>query len=351
MKYVVVTGGVVSGLGKGITISSMGVLLQACGLRTTSIKIDPYLNTDAGTMSPFEHGECFVMDDGGEADLDLRNYERFLNVTLTKDHNITTGKVYKQVIDRERRGDYLGKTVQVVPHITNCIQDWIQKVARIPVDGSDGAPDVCLIEVGGTVGDIESMIFLEALRQFQFRVGKGNIAFCHVSLVPCLGVVGEQKTKPTQHGARQLMSAGISPDIIFCRSNEPLLPATKAKIARCCHVPVHHVLSVHDVNNIYHVPQLLAEQGLDKALSSILSVVYPRAKPKMAGWNALAEEVDSVTDETHIVLVGKYTGLQDSYLSVLKSLKHAALAAKRLLIVDWVEATNLEPASKESNLR
>ena len=197
MKYLVVTGGVVSGLGKGITISSVGVILKRCGLRVTSIKIDPYLNTDAGTMSPFEHGEVYVLNDGGEVDLDLGNYERFLGIQLTRDHNITTGKAYQQVIQRERRGDYLGKTVQVVPHVTNAIQDWIERVAFEPVDGEAGPADVCLVEVGGTVGDIESMIFLEALRQFQFRVGRENCCFLHVSLVPVLGSVGEQKTKPT----------------------------------------------------------------------------------------------------------------------------------------------------------
>ena len=255
--------------------------------------------------------------------------------------------MYNQVIQRERRGDYLGKTVQVVPHITNAIQDWIESVARIPVDGREGAPDVCLIEVGGTVGDIESMVFLEALRQFQFRCGKENICFCHVSLVPVLGVVGEQKTKPTQHGVRQLMSAGLSPDVIFCRSSEPLEDGTRNKIAMFCHVPAENVLSVHDVNNIYHVPQLLHSQGLSQILAKRLSVEYPRAQPKMGGWNDLASRVDEVTEETHIALVGKYTGLQDSYLSVLKALKHAAIAAGRLLVIDWVEATFLELASKE----
>ena len=229
MKYLVVTGGVVSGLGKGITISSVGVILKRCGLRVTSIKIDPYLNTDAGTMSPFEHGEVYVLNDGGEVDLDLGNYERFLGIQLTRDHNITTGKAYQQVIQRERRGDYLGKTVQVVPHVTNAIQDWIERVAFEPVDGKAGPADVCLVEVGGTVGDIESMIFLEALRQFQFRVGRENCCFLHVSLVPVLGSVGEQKTKPTQHSVRELRSVGITPDLIVCRSGHKLKRSTQDK--------------------------------------------------------------------------------------------------------------------------
>lgn len=202
MKYVLVTGGVVSGLGKGVTASSVGVLLKACGHRVTHIKIDPYLNVDAGTMSPFEHGEVFVLDDGGEADLDLGNYERFVDITLTRDNNLTTGKAYASVIERERKGEYLGKTVQVVPHITDEIQDWIERVSHTPVDGTSRLPSVCVIELGGTVGDIESMPFLEALRQFQFRVGPKNMCVIHVSLVPVLGVVGEQKTKPTQHSVQ-----------------------------------------------------------------------------------------------------------------------------------------------------
>lgn len=208
MKYIVVTGGVISGLGKGITISSIGRCLKASGVRVTSIKIDPYMNVDAGTMSPFEHGETFVLDDGGETDLDLGNYERFLDITLTGRHNITSGKIYKEVIKKERRGDYLGKTVQIVPHATDMVQSWIKEVAKIPVDGTGLTPDVCLVEVGGTVGDIESMVFLEALRQFQFAVGRENILFVHVSLLPTVGTSSEQKTKPTQHSVKELRSIG-----------------------------------------------------------------------------------------------------------------------------------------------
>uniref|UniRef100_A0A0D3ERZ1 CTP synthase n=1 Tax=Oryza barthii TaxID=65489 RepID=A0A0D3ERZ1_9ORYZ len=244
MKYVLVTGGVVSGLGKGVTASSIGVVLKACGLRVTTIKIDPYLNTDAGTMSPFEHGEVFVLDDGGEVDLDLGNYERFLDIKLTRDNNITTGKIYQSVINKERRGDYLGKTIQVVPHITDEIQDWIERVAMNPVDGKEGPPDVCVIELGGTIGDkifsshndsgildagdIESMPFIEALGQFSYRVGPGNFCLVHVSLVPVLNVVGEQKTKPTQHSVRGLRGLGLAPDILACRSTEALLHASVA---------------------------------------------------------------------------------------------------------------------------
>ncbi|GJW95145.1 CTP synthase [Tanacetum coccineum] len=224
MKYVLVTGGVVSGLGKGVTASSIGVVLKACGLRVTSIKIDPYLNTDAGTMSPFEHGEVFVLDDGGEVDLDLGNYERFLDLRLTRDNNITTGKIY-----------------QVVPHITDAIKDWIEKVSAIPVDGKEGPADVCVIELGGTVGDIESMPFIEALRQLFFSTGPDNFCLIHVSLVPVLGVVGEQKTKPTQHSVRELRALGLTPHFLACRSAQPLLENTKQKLSQFCHVPVSDV--------------------------------------------------------------------------------------------------------------
>jgi CTP synthase len=342
MKYIVVTGGVVSGLGKGITISSVGVIMKRCGFRVTSIKIDPYLNTDAGTMSPFEHGEVYVLKDGGEVDLDLGNYERFLGIELTRDHNITTGKAYHQVIQRERRGDYLGKTVQVVPHVTNAIQDWIERVAYESVDGKVGPADICLIEVGGTVGDIESMIFLEALRQFQFRVGRENCCFLHVSLVPVLGSVGEQKTKPTQHSVRELRSVGLTPDVIVCRSGQKLKRSTQDKISLFCHVPPANVLSVHDVTNIYHVALILCDQGLPNIIANKLQVEPAVMPPDMASWADMADMVDNLSIEVHVALVGKYTDLQDSYLSVLKALKHGAFACRRKLIIDWVEASDLE---------
>lgn len=345
MKYLAVTGGTVSGLGKGITISSIGVVLKSCGLRVSSIKIDPYLNCDAGTMSPFEHGEVFVLDDGGEGDLDLGNYERFLNISLTRDHNITTGKIYQQVIRRERRGDYLGKTVQVVPHVSNAIQDWIERVANIPVDGENSPCDVCLIEVGGTVGDIESMIFLEALRQFQFRVGRENFCLVHVSLVPVLGSVGEQKTKPTQHAVRELRSAGLTPDIIICRSSEELELSTKTKIGMFCHISPNHVLSVHDVSNIYHVPLLLAQQGVASMLLSRLQMMNRFREPDLTEWSTMAHRVDEFEQEVSIALVGKYTGLQDSYLSVIKALKHAAMKCSRNLKIEWIESTDLDTST------
>merc|ERR1719223_1836682 len=273
-------------------------------------------------MSPFEHGEVFVLGDGGEGDLDLGNYERFLNIQLTQDHNITTGKVYREVIARERRGDYLGKTVQVVPHITNEIQDWIDRVAHIPIDSSGLVADICLIEVGGTVGDIESMIFFEALRQFQFRVGSENLLTSFVSLVPVLGVVGEQKTKPTQHGVKELRSLGLSPSVIFGRSSEPLEKATKQKISGFCHVPVDNVLSVHDFNNIYHVPLLLMHQKLHLIIMHELGLEMVADKslldnsinssneevqihePDMATWSKMAHDVDNFTEKVTIALIG-----------------------------------------------
>lgn len=337
MKYVVVSGGVLSGLGKGVTASSIGVLLKSAGLRVTSIKIDPYLNSDAGTMSPFEHGEVFVLDDGGEADLDLGNYERFLDINLAKNNNLTTGKVYSKVIEAERRGDYLGKTVQVIPHITDAVMEWIEDVASNPADGSDQTPDACIIELGGTVGDIESSPYIEALRQFQFRVGRENVTFVHVSLVPVMGPVGEQKTKPTQHTVKELRGLGISPDILVCRSTSPLNLETREKLASFCHVSPEAVFSTHDVPNIYHVPLMLQEQGLCNILG-----LDCESTGLLAEWRKMALHLDTLVKEIRIAMVGKYTGLSDAYLSVIKSLQHAAMAVDRKLVIDWVEASHLE---------
>ena len=345
MRYVVVSGGVLSGLGKGVTASSIGVLLKSAGLRVTAIKIDPYLNSDAGTMSPFEHGEVFVLDDGGEVDLDLGNYERFLDVCLTRENNITTGKVYAKVIEAERRGDYLGKTVQVVPHITDAVQDWIEEVAHYPSDGLDGAPDVCVIELGGTVGDIESAPFVEALRQFQFRVGVDNICFVHVSLIPVIGVVGEQKTKPTQHTVKELRGLGITPDLLVCRSETPLTDEVKSKLALFCHVDPSAVISAHDVSNLYRVPLLLELQGVSQLLSQKLGFDIPANRPLLDEWEEMAERIDGISEDIHIAVVGKYTGLVDSYLSVIKALQHASFEVGRKLVIDWIEATDLEKSS------
>ncbi|MGB2018332.1 MAG: glutamine hydrolyzing CTP synthase [Candidatus Poseidoniaceae archaeon] len=337
MRYIVVSGGVLSGLGKGVTASSIGVLMKACGLRVTSIKIDPYLNSDAGTMSPFEHGEVFVLDDGGEVDLDLGNYERFLDLNLGRDNNLTTGKVYSKVIEAERRGDYLGKTVQVIPHITDAVMDWIEDVAHQCSDDSGLKPEVCIIELGGTVGDIESAPYVEALRQFQFRVGRENVTFVHVSLVPVMGPVGEQKTKPTQHTVKELMGLGITPDILVCRSSAPLNPETRAKLAAFCHVPERAVISTHDVPNIYHVPLMLEEQGLCATLGL---KVQPNGL--LDEWRRMAHHLDALEENVTIAMVGKYTDLSDAYLSVIKALQHAAMAANRKLTIDWLEAGDLE---------
>lgn len=342
MKYIVVTGGVISGVGKGIIASSTGVLLKSMGQRVTAIKIDPYLNIDAGTLSPYDHGEVFILEDGGEVDLDLGNYERFLNVRLCRDNNITTGKVYQQVIERERRGDYLGKTVQVVPHVTDAIQDWIERVARVPVDASTERPDVCIIELGGTVGDIESAPFIEALRQFQFRVGLENFLVVHVSLVPVVGAVGEQKTKPTQSSVRDLRGLGLSPDVIACRSSHQLEESIKEKISMFCHVGVDRVVAVHDCASVYHVPMLLEEQGLGRFVLGRLGLALRPAGDYWAAWQRMCGVAEAPASELVVAVVGKYTHLQDSYLSIKRALDHAAMHLGRRASIAWIEASELE---------
>eukprot|EP00658_Telonema_sp_P-2_P051062 TRINITY_DN3907_c0_g1_i1.p1 TRINITY_DN3907_c0_g1~~TRINITY_DN3907_c0_g1_i1.p1 ORF type:complete len:670 (-),score=182.83 TRINITY_DN3907_c0_g1_i1:214-2223(-) len=345
MKYVVVTGGVLSGIGKGITASSIGVLLKAAGLRVTAIKIDPYLNVDAGTMSPYEHGETFVLDDGGETDLDLGNYERFLDLRLHRDNNLTTGKVYKEVIDKERRGDYLGKTVQVLPHITDCVQSWLDRVAHVPADGQPGPPDVCVIELGGTVGDIESAPYVEALRQFQFTHGVENFAFVHVSLVPIMS--GEQKTKPTQHTVRDLRSAGIAPDLLVCRSSKLLDFSIRKKLAMFTQVAAENVVSAFDVTNIYQVPLVLHSQGVLEILCQRLSL-HATSQPTLTAWRSLAERGDKITEEDpddalKLAFVGKYTSLADAYQSVFKAIEHSAMEMERRIEILLIEASDLEP--------
>ncbi|GAB4841590.1 CTP synthase 1 [Ancistrocladus abbreviatus] len=350
MKYVLVTGGVVSGLGKGVTASSIGLILKACGLRVTAIKIDPYLNTDAGTMSPFEHGEVFVLDDGGEVDLDLGNYERFLDIKLTRENNITTGKIYQSVIQKERKGDYLGKTVQVVPHVTDAIQEWIKRVALIPVDGKEGPADVCVIELGGTIGDIESMPFIEALGQFSCNVGPCNFCLIHVSLVPVLSVVGEQKTKPTQHSVRGLRGLGLTPDILACRSATALDENVKAKLSQFCHVPAENIITLYDVPNIWRIPLLLRDQKAHKAILKVLDLPsYEWKEPELGQWTGRTELSDMLDEPVRIAMVGKYTGLSDSYLSVLKALFHASVSLHRKLVVDWVPSSDLEDATRKEN--
>ncbi|XP_012140951.1 CTP synthase isoform X4 [Megachile rotundata] len=351
MKYILVTGGVISGVGKGVIASSFGTILKHCGIRVTSIKIDPYINIDAGTFSPYEHGEVYVLDDGGEVDLDLGNYERFLDVTLHRDNNITTGKIYQHVISKERHGDYLGKTVQVVPHITDAIQEWVERVANQPVTESSDQPDVCIVELGGTIGDIEGMPFVEAFRQFQFRVKKENFCCAHVSLVPQPRSTGEPKTKPTQSSVRELRGLGLSPDLIVCRSENPIGDSVKEKISNFCHVAPEQVITVHDLSSIYRVPLLMESQGVIEFLNDRLqlNIGMPRPRCFMRKWRDLADRIDHLRKEVNIALVGKYTKLEDSYASVTKALQHACIQAGYKLKLTYIEADNLEQTMKTTN--
>mmetsp|Transcript_67663 Transcript_67663/g.147366 ORF Transcript_67663/g.147366 Transcript_67663/m.147366 type:complete len:609 (+) Transcript_67663:34-1860(+) len=359
-KYLVVTGGTISGLGKGTAISSLGVVLRSHGLRVTAIKVDPYLNIDAGTMSPFEHGEVFVLDDGGEADLDLGNYERFLDLTLTSNHSMTSGKIYDQVIKRERTGHYLGKTVQMVPHVTDAIQDWIKDTSKISVDQSGLPPHVCLVELGGTVGDIESAVYLEALQQFQFRVGKSNFLLAHLGMLPVIGATGEQKTKPCQHSVKTLREAGLKPDILMCRSEQPVGLETRKKLSLFCQVPEDSVISLHDVSNLYRVPLLLSEQNVGMLICQhfgfpLTGSASPTIKlpedallteihaSRLGDWAVVPNRMDECREEVVIAVVGKYTGNVDAYISVVKALQHASLEAGLRLRLEWVESSELEP--------
>lgn len=348
MKYILVTGGVISGVGKGVIASSFGTILKCSNIHVTSIKIDPYINIDAGTFSPYEHGEVYVLDDGGEVDLDLGNYERFLDITLHRDNNITTGKIYQHVISKERRGDFLGKTVQVVPHITDAIQEWVEKVANQPVTEDGTKPQVCIVELGGTIGDIEGMPFVEAFRQFQFRVKKENFICAHVSMVPQPRTTGEPKTKPTQASVRELRGLGLSPDLIVCRSENPIGQAVKDKISNFCHVPPEQVLCIHDLPSIYRVPILMQSQGILEFFNDRLQLNIPMPPPRkfMYKWKDLAERADTLCKDVTIALVGKYTKLEDSYASVTKALQHAALAAGLRLKIKYIEAANLEDATR-----
>ncbi|MES1907997.1 MAG: hypothetical protein MHM6MM_001013 [Cercozoa sp. M6MM] len=339
MKFVCVTGGVISGLGKGIVASSTGLLLQQSGLKVTSIKIDPYLNVDAGTMSPFEHGECFVCNDGAETDLDIGNYERFLNLSLTAAHNLTTGKIYHRVLNNERQGKYLGRTVQTVPHVTDAIIDHIRTVSRVPVDGSEDVPDVCLIELGGTVGDIESQVYLEALRQLANRVGRDNLCLLHVVKVITTGE--GQKSKPTQHSMKELRSAGLQPDAIICRCQGELSRSVREKISLFGNVPAGSVFANIDLPSIYAVPEYLNRQGLAQAVLARLrmNVLPPSGMPQWLQ-NA-AQNHATQLPELHIALVGKYTGNPDSYLSVAKALEAACVRAQRRLVIEYIEGSSL----------
>ncbi|MEM0128601.1 MAG: CTP synthase [Thermoplasmata archaeon] len=333
MKVIVVSGGVISGLGKGITTSSLGRLLKARGIPVTILKIDPYLNVDAGTMNPYQHGEVFVLDDGTEADLDLGNYERFLDQSLSGSHNLTTGKIYRAVIEKERRGDYLGTTVQIIPHVTGEIKRLIREVAR-----AAGA-EVILVEVGGTVGDIESMPFLEALRELSYELGPGQIAFVHTTLVPVVGPVGEAKTKPTQHSVRELRAIGIRPNLIIARGPAPLAPDIKAKISLFCDVPPEAVISVPDQPIVYDVPLVLEAQGVGPLLSSLLSI--PDRPPDYGSWKEFLETYRRGGPAVEVAVVGKYTELRDAYLSHIEALHHVQGHLAAEVHLQWYDAEDL----------
>jgi CTP synthase len=331
-KYIFVTGGVVSSLGKGLAAASIGCLLEGHGYRVTLQKFDPYINVDPGTMSPYQHGEVYVTDDGAETDLDLGHYERFTSTLTTKNSNWTTGKIYQTVIQKERRGDYLGRTVQVIPHITNEIKDAIRTVAK--------DVDVVLVEIGGTVGDIESLPFLEAIRQFRQDVGRDNTLYIHLTLVPFIGAAGELKTKPTQHSVRDLRSIGIQPDILLCRTDRFIDPDIKRKIALFCDVAEEAVITAKDVATIYEVPLVLATEGLDRIVLKYLHL--PQTERRMQQWEDLVNRIKNPVDEITIHVVGKYVGYEDSYKSLNEALYHGGFPHRLKVNIKWIEAESLE---------
>jgi CTP synthase len=342
-KHVFVTGGVVSSLGKGLTAASLGRLLKARGLRVMMQKLDPYINVDPGTMNPFQHGEVFVTEDGGETDLDLGHYERFIDENLFKAGNVTTGAIYQSVIAKERRGDYLGDTVQVIPHITEAIKERIRGLAE------DSGADVLITEIGGTVGDIESLPFLEAIRQLKTELGRDDTCYIHVTLVPYMAPAEELKTKPTQHSVRELRSIGIHPDAIVCRSDRPISPGLKRKISLLCDVPTNAIVSAVDSSNIYEIPLVLQDEGLDAFVLDRLRLEAP-SEPDLTGWKDLVRRIDSAQGDVKIGLIGKYVTLPDAYLSVVESLKHAAFHHGRKLEIEWIASDDLESADLEERL-
>ena len=331
-KHVFVTGGVASGLGKGLTASSLGRLLKMRGLRVTMQKLDPYINVDPGTMNPFEHGEVFVTDDGGETDLDLGHYERFIDEPLTRASNATTGSIYQSVLAAERRGDYLGRTVQVIPHVTDEIKRRIRRLVNDEVD-------VVITEVGGTVGDIEILPFLEAIRQFRNEVGRDNVCYVHVTLVPFIGPSGEQKSKPTQHSVTELRSRGIQPDVIVCRSDEPLSESLKRKISNQCDVDNRAVINAVDVKNIYELPLIFHDEGFDTVICDVLRIDAPI---DLSHWRQLVARIEASVSPVRIGLIGKYVDLHDAYLSVIESLKHAGFHHGAQIEVVWIQAEDVE---------
>jgi CTP synthase len=337
-KFVFVTGGVVSSLGKGIASASLAALLESRGLTVTLIKLDPYLNVDPGTMSPLQHGEVFVTDDGAETDLDLGHYERFVETRMRKANNFTTGQIYKSVLDKERRGDYLGKTVQVIPHVTNEIQEFVKRGARL---GESDAVDVAIVEIGGTVGDIESLPFLEAVRQMSLKMGPNNTAFVHLSYVPWIAAAGELKTKPTQHTAKQLREIGIQADALVCRADRPIPDEERQKISLFSNVPEWGVISMWDVDTIYKVPRMLHEQGLDGLICDKLRLNTPPAKLKR--WDDLVYETEHPAGDVSIAMVGKYVDLSDSYKSLNEALRHAGMKNHVKVKISYIDSETITP--------
>jgi len=335
-KFVFVTGGVVSSLGKGIASASLAALLESRGLKITLIKLDPYINVDPGTMSPFQHGEVFVTDDGAETDLDLGHYERFIETRMRKSNNFTTGQIYKSVLEKERRGDYLGKTVQVIPHITNEIQDFIKRGARFD---TPEAVDVAIVEIGGTVGDIESLPFLEAVRQMSLRMGANNTAFVHLSYVPWIAAAGELKTKPTQHTAKQLREIGIQADVLLCRADRRIPNEEREKISLFSNVPEWGVISMWDVDTIYKVPRMLHEQGLDGLICDKLRLNTPPAK--LERWDELVYETEHPQKEVRIAMVGKYVDLSDSYKSLNEAVRHAGMKNHAKVVIEYIDSETI----------
>jgi len=334
-KYIFVTGGVVSSLGKGITAASLGRLLKNRGLKVTIQKFDPYINVDPGTMSPYQHGEVFVTDDGAETDLDLGHYERFIDINLTKNSNVTTGKIYSTVISKERRGEFLGATVQVIPHITNEIKERVFRAGR------EAGSDVVITEIGGTVGDIESLPFLEAIRQIKGDVGRDNVMYIHVTLIPYIKAAGEVKTKPTQHSVKELRSIGIQPNVIVCRTEYPMGEDLKRKIAQFCDVDQKAVIECRDASNLYEIPLNLRKEGLDDIVVSHLKLNVP--EPDMTEWENLVRRIQSITGSVEIAIVGKYVALHDAYLSIVEALGHAGIDAEREVKIRWVSAEDVTP--------
>ena len=339
-KYIFVTGGVLSSLGKGIAASAVGALLEARGLKVTIQKLDPYINEDPGTLSPFQHGEVFVTDDGAETDLDLGHYERFTSTRMSQKNNFTTGKIYYNVILKERRGDYLGETVQVVPHITDEIKNAIKAV-------SDNF-DIVIVEIGGTIGDIESLPFLEAIRQFRYDVGRENVVYIHLTLVPYISTAGELKSKPTQHSVKELRAIGIQPDILICRTDRPLSQSIKKKIALHCNLDIDSVIAAIDVESIYEVPVVLHEEGIDRLIANKFSLSAD--DPDLTTWKNVIRKIKDPEDTVSIALVGKYVGLKDSYKSLFEALMHGGIANNVKVDIQWIDAEDIEKSGAEKYL-